>query len=273
MPFRISKINRDSLMQIEPLLSAAAGYQTSMSDELEYFDSGSSKNWFMAINKQELPIGFVRSFNQGEWSQGELFVSPTVDRSCIATELLKKFIASNTFESGHRLRFDIAGADFEFKSSIEQLGLNQKSQIFFYYQLELPKKFAIDESQEIDAFAQEVTETLCNLHPVKIDDVEEWIQSNSIRTVSYEGKVAAAAQILKYDDSAEIIRIATNSKFLRRGFSRVLMQNICNELSQNGVKKLFLKVEDVRVPAIGFYENFGFVRNDSKTQTWYSKYF
>lgn len=273
MAFQIFKIDRDILVRIENLLSASAGYQTSMPDELEYFDSESSKNWFVALDKKETPIGFIRCFNQGEWSQGEVFVSPRVDRKSIATDLLKKFIESNTFESGHRLRFDVADSDHEFKTCIEQLGLNQKSQTFFYYELELPKKTVIGESQQTDMSALEIAETLSNLHPVRLDEVETWIQNKSIRTVSYEGRVTAAAQIFEYGDSAEINRIATNANFLRRGFSKALMQNICNELSQNGVKKLFLKVEDTRKPAINFYESFGFIKNESKTQTWFSKYF
>jgi len=72
---------------------------------------------------------------------------------------------------------------------------------------------------------------------------------------------------------AEVNRIATHSNYLRRGFSKMLMQNICNELSDLGVEKLFLKVEDVRKAAVDFYEDFGFVRNSSKTQTWISLYF
>ncbi len=118
-----------------------------------------------------------------------------------------------------------------------------------------------------------MADAFANLHPVTLDEVESWIKDESIRTTSFEGKVVAAAQIFNYGNSAEINRIATNSNFLRCGFSKVLMQNICDELSEKGIERLFLKVEDIRKPAIQFYESFGFVKNEEKTQTWFSKYF
>lgn len=272
MSVQILKIDRKLLIRMEHLLSASAGYQTSMSDELDYFDSQVPKNWYVAIENEE-PIGFVRSFNQGEWSQAELFISSISDRIRVGTDLLKNFIETNVFDSGHRLRIDVADSDIELKSCIEKLGLNQKSETYLYYELDLSKNSEIIKTEKTEISAIEITETLSHLHPVKLEEVEAWIQNNTIRTVTYEGKVVAAVQIYEYGDSAEINRIATNSKFLRRGFSKVLMQNICSELSEKGFKKLFLKVEDVRKPAINFYENFGFVRNQGKTQTWFSKYF
>lgn len=131
MSVQISKLDRDLLIKIEPLLSESASYQTSIPDELDFFDSTLPDGWFVASDENYNPVGFVRSFNQGNWSQGELFVLPMKDRRLVAIRLLENFLKANKFESGHRLRFDIAFSDAEFKSCIEQVGLNQKSQTFF----------------------------------------------------------------------------------------------------------------------------------------------
>lgn len=50
MSIQVLKMNRELLSQIESLLSASAGYPTSIQDELEYFDSEPALSWFVAID-------------------------------------------------------------------------------------------------------------------------------------------------------------------------------------------------------------------------------
>ncbi len=271
MKFTILKIDRSLLLSMEPILSTSAGYQTSISDELEYFDSHPLVNWFVAIDETKIPIGFIRSFDQVDWSQCELFILPEPNRSLIVMELLNKFINNNTFDVGHRLRFDVLVSDNEINFCIKQLKLNQKSQTFFYYELDLVPTSLDFKNQLVNFSATEVADTLSHLHPVQLETVETWIQSKTIRVILSQGRVVAVAQIYNYGDSVEINRLATNLNFLRQGFAKNLIKNICHELSQNGVKKLFLKVESIRKPAIQLYENFGFKKNDSQTQIWYTK--
>ena len=67
-------------------------------------------------------------------------------------------------------------------------------------------------------------------------------------------------------DSADILNIAIDSRYQRQGYATKLLGRLVNELSEKGVKELFLEVRVSNKGAIGFYNSQGFkqisVRNN-----------
>ncbi|MNJ98581.1 ribosomal-protein-alanine N-acetyltransferase [compost metagenome] len=274
--FEIVNINLQLLSAMESLLSESAGYPTGMLDEIEYFQEESPKGWLIALDSEENKIGFVRSFQQGEdWSLGELFIKHECpNRKEIATSLINRFLTENLFPVGHRLRFDFSSMDADLNSMVENLDLHKKSQTFRYFELNVPQlNEKPSEAANISANPKIVAEVLSHLHPVSEADAKNWLDSGSVRIQMDGDRIASAAQIYFYPASAEINRIATHGDFLRQGHAKRLMSRICAELVTRDIRKLFLKVEDIRIPAIQCYKSFGFKEISEKRQTWHSLYF
>ncbi|WP_413576189.1 GNAT family N-acetyltransferase [Bdellovibrio sp. HCB290] len=275
--FEIKNIDLRSLAEMEQLLSLSVGYPISMADEISYFEEESPKGWFYASEKNGRKVGFIRSFKQGEaWSQGDLYVEASnQDRMAIAKELLQAFLAGNSFPANHRVRFDVPSNDGDLIHVFRHLEANVKSQTFHYFELAIPAGLRPENAEESShkAKPEHIAEAMSNLHPVSSGEAQEWIDSGSLRIEMVGDQVAAVAQIYIHPQSAEINRIATHKEFLRQGHSRSLLTKISAELSAINIPTLFLKVEDVRTPAIEFYKNFGFEEIHEKQQTWYSIYF
>lgn len=91
----IKVIDLPILQGMESILSSSIGYPTSMSDEIEYYNSEQPMGWFIAQSKNGENIGFIRRLKQGsEWSLAELFVDKAYEnRKFVARELLSAFLA------------------------------------------------------------------------------------------------------------------------------------------------------------------------------------
>jgi ribosomal protein S18 acetylase RimI-like enzyme len=261
MTIAVSPIDRAALEDMQCILSQSAGYEVSLPDELAYFESLKSTNWFLARSTEGKAVGFIRSFPQGaNWSLGEFYVDSNFSyRGLVANRLLAEFSASNSYEQGHRLRIDVPRADSEMNERLEKMGFSQKKQLFRHFVINLDSSGDMGESSySVNGSGREIAEVLSHLHPVSESEASKWTHDGTIRTISSSGRVVAAAQFYSRSESAEINRIATHSCFLRQGHAKKLLMQICRELSNQGKKQLFLKVEDIIAPAIEFYRDFGF---------------
>ncbi|RYZ80332.1 MAG: GNAT family N-acetyltransferase, partial [Proteobacteria bacterium] len=194
-------------------------------------------------------------------------------REVIVEELLKRYLSANHFEKAHRLRFDFKVVDSKLIAAFKAVGFSQKTQTYLTYELELESKAAPFQNESKECDAAEVARTLSNLHSVSDDQAVQWIREGSIRTLEVDHEVVAAAHLSFHVPNAEIVRIATKAEYLRLGFAKRLLIALSDELGANGFKKMFLKVESTNEAAIACYQSFGFVVNESKTQTWLSIYF
>jgi len=273
---RIQKIGLETLRSMEGILTKSAGYETSMADEIEHFENVNPTGWFLALDSRERHVGFIRCFKQGDdWSTAELYVAGNFsDRQNLAKKLMTSFLEHNHFASSHRLRFDLNAMDVELNAVIEDVNLPHKKQTFLYFEIEAARINSGSSALPVETVeATELATVLSYLNPVKESEAKSWLESGSIRVETAGARIASAAQVYFYGDSAEINRIATHGDFLRQGHARKLMAKICAELRARDIPKLFLKVEDVRAPAIGFYKDFGFQEIVGKRQTWHSLYF
>lgn len=273
---KVQPITLNTLREMQHILSESAGYAVSLDDEIEYFDPKAAKSWHVLRGSDGQIQAFIRSFTQSaEWSLAELYVSPHAqNRRQVASSLLANFQSTISFPAGHRLRFDISSYDFELRGILAEEGFSEKLQTFLHFERRLG---ASNQQLKCDAIsaadAKNISEVLSHLHPVLEEDARKWIQSKTIRGVRCDGKIVAVAQIYESDDALEVNRIATHEHFLRRGFAKDLMEQIFIEASGLQKKKVYLKVEDTRLPAISFYKKLGFTENQDKRQTWHSRWY
>jgi ribosomal protein S18 acetylase RimI-like enzyme len=268
----IIPIDRETLIQMQDILSLSAGYHVSMEDELQYFEPNNSSGWLVAESEQNLILGFVRNLNHGlDWSLTELYVNFNIkNRNVIAHNLIAEFKKKTQFQSGYRLRFDVLKIDAELNDVIIAEGLSQKVQLFRHFQMPIGNS-TYQEYKNVDTInICEVTECLCHLNPVTEPEVQAWVASDQIRIVMDNFHVVAAAQIFINEDSIEINRIATHPQSQRQGKAYQLIQEIYNEAAHKEKKLIYLKVEDIRKPAIALYLKSGFMEVKNKAQLWHS---
>lgn len=268
------KINRDLLTGMQDILSQSAGYNVGIEDELEYFETVDASSWILAQDLNGKNIAFIRHMRQGDWSLGELYVmSNASDRQSIAKALLTEFQKHASFATGHLLRFDVLKSDRILNEALIDLGFSQKRQEFLHFDLNLnaisEDVVAANKLQNLSP--ADVRETFENLHPVSEVEVTQWIKNGTIRASFADSKIAAAAQIYESDDTMEINRIATNPAFLRQGHARKLIDEIIIEARIRLKKRVYLKVDSEKIPAISLYRNTGFEEQTEKAQYWHSR--
>ena len=59
-------------------------------------------------------------------------------------------------------------------------------------------------------------------------------------------------------DEGEILNLAVDAPWQRRGFGRALVERLLEELEERGAQALYLEVRASNQAAIGLYEGFGF---------------
>lgn len=272
----IQPITFNTIREMQNVLSESAGYTVSIEDEIEYFDPDAAKSWYLARGSDGQILAFIRNFTQSsEWSLAELYVKSNIqNRGKIVTSLLNSFKSTVSIPAGHRLRIDTSSHDIQLNEILRKAGFSEKCQTFLHFERELNVSTQQLNSEMIsNAEAKSVSETLSHLHPVSEGEAQKWIESKTIRGIRSEGKVVAVAQIYESDDALEVNRIATHEKFLRRGFAKKLMEQILSEASNLQKRKVYLKVENIHLPAIAFYKSVGFIENQDKCQVWHSRWF
>jgi ribosomal protein S18 acetylase RimI-like enzyme len=277
MKIQIASIDQNILTEMSKILSSSAGYDISIQDELDYFNPDQSIGWFLATDEDGNQLGFIRFFEMNEeWSLGEYFIDQSLkNRREVGEQLLANFNKNTSFPLGHRLRFDISCNDQMMNSILEERGFSQKKQTFKYFEMDISryeeqefKRVAVD-----DANSNQVAEVLSNLSPVESPEVLKWIKNDQVRIAIVDSNIVAAAQISYGEETIEIVRIATHPNFLRKGHAEKLIQEICKESLQKNMKKIYLKVDSEKIPAIHLYQKIGFIEIVDKTQFWHSRWF
>lgn len=269
-------ITPERLSQMQDILNRSAGYAVNIADEIEYFDPAACAGWWLAMGSDGNPMAFIRHFKQNfDWSLGEIYIgSEAEDRTTIAKALLGKFQNSIRFPNAHRLRFDVNSYDQDLNCVLKAEGFSEKAQIFRFFEYSDMENATLSDPEYASVSdAKGVAETLSNLHPVSSDEARRWIEDKNILIVRDHERVVAAAQIYEFDDALEVNRFATHEKYLRRGFARRLMNTVFQESTIRSKKRVYLKVEENRAPAIDLYLSVGFEENRDKCQTWHSRWY
>ena len=76
----------------------------------------------------------------------------------------------------------------------------------------------------------------------------------------FGGKRLAGFVLVRFAaDEAEILTIAVHSRYRRRGYGRLLMEDVLRRLYREHIAKLFLEVDRANTAAVALYRSLGFV--------------
>lgn len=74
-----------------------------------------------------------------------------------------------------------------------------------------------------------------------------------------DGKVVGYLIYSDVQGEAELLRIAVDKRYRRRGIAGSLMQNMLDELSDSGAERVSLEVRAHNISAVMLYKKYGFV--------------
>ena len=74
-----------------------------------------------------------------------------------------------------------------------------------------------------------------------------------------DGSVVGYVIYSDVQGDAELLRIAVDKSYRRRGVASVLMQNMLDELTESGAERVSLEVRAHNISAVSLYKKFGFV--------------
>ena len=74
-----------------------------------------------------------------------------------------------------------------------------------------------------------------------------------------DGKVVGYVIYSDVQGEAELLRIAVDKAYRRRGIAALLMQNMLDELTESGAERVSLEVRAHNISAVALYKKFGFI--------------
>ena len=82
---------------------------------------------------------------------------------------------------------------------------------------------------------------------------------NHLLVEKRDGKVVGYVIYSDVQGEAELLRIAVDKAYRRRGIAALLMQNMLDELNESGAERVSLEVRAHNISAVALYKKFGFI--------------
>ena len=82
---------------------------------------------------------------------------------------------------------------------------------------------------------------------------------NHLLVEKRDGKVVGYVIYSDVQGEAELLRIAVDKAYRRRGIAALLMQNMLDELTESGAERISLEVRAHNISAVALYKKFGFI--------------
>lgn len=82
---------------------------------------------------------------------------------------------------------------------------------------------------------------------------------NHLLVEKRDGKVVGYVIYSDVQGEAELLRIAVDKAYRRRGIAALLMQNMLDELNESGAERVSLEVRAHNISAVTLYKKFGFI--------------
>ena len=82
---------------------------------------------------------------------------------------------------------------------------------------------------------------------------------NHLLVEKRDGKVVGYVIYSDVQGEAELLRIAVDKAYRRRGIAALLMQNMLDELTESGPERVSLEVRAHNISAVTLYKKFGFI--------------
>ena len=91
-----------------------------------------------------------------------------------------------------------------------------------------------------------------------LEDIFEY-DYNHLLVEKRDGKVVGYVIYSDVQGEAELLRIAVDKAYRRRGIAALLMQNMLDELTESGAERVSLEVRAHNISAVTLYKKFGFI--------------
>lgn len=265
---KIELIDQNWLTKLEPLLSESYGEKISIQDEIEYFEDINPQNWFLAINSENYPIGFIRCFPflKDTNFQVELYAKNDYN--------IEKYLINNFNENikNKTMRFCLNSTQNSLINYLKEIGYTDKIEEFKIYIYS--KKSDIKENKSIrfgDINTKEISEIIDILNEFKkFSELEiiNLIKENKIVIYEKNNIIVGVSLNNIHEDFVEIVEISVKNEFRRKGFGKELIEGIILKYPN---KKIKLKVNKENIAAIKLYEKVGFEEKIENCQIWLSK--
>lgn len=82
---------------------------------------------------------------------------------------------------------------------------------------------------------------------------------NHLLVEKRDGKVVGYVIYSDVQGEAELLRIAVDKAYRRRGIAALLMQSMLDELTESGAERVSLEVRAHNISAVTLYKKFGFI--------------
>lgn len=268
---KIKLIDKNWLTKLQPLLSQSFGEEVLIQDEIEYFEKEKPKNWFVAVNEQNQPIGFIRYFplNDNNYFNVEFYANNLATEK----ELIEKF--DNSFQD-IVMQFRINKTKEKLVDYLKAIGYVDKIEEFQEYIL--LQKFEKKENKSIrfgKQTKQEISEIIEILKALKNhseSEITKLIEENKIVVCEKDNEIIGVSLNNINKKTIEIVEIVIQKEFRRQGFGKELLEGILFLYSTKFPKIIFeLKVEKENIAAIKLYEKVGFKENQKNCELWLTK--
>jgi len=268
---KIESINKNWLIKLQVLFSKSFGENISIQDEVEYFEKEKPKNWFVAINNKDLPIGFIRYFpiNNRKLFVAELYANDLINQK----KLIEKF--DNNIKK-LSIQFRIKKTEQKLINYLKTMGYDQKIEEFKEYvyskQLIGNENKSIRFGRKTKKEISKIVEILKELRHHSKSEIAKLIDENRIVIYKKNDKIIGTSVNNINNKSIEIVEIAIKNKFRRKGFGKELLEETMCLYSNKYPKKTFkLKIEKENIAAIKLYEKVGFRENKENCELWLTK--
>jgi len=266
----IKQIDKNWLIKLEPLLSKSFGEPVLMKDEIEYFENKKPKNWFVALNKRNQPIGFIRDFPiTTSFSYTELYgIGLDTEKNLI--DRLDSRLKNTS------LQFRIQKANSKLIAHIEGKEGIAKTEEFAEYifsdKLTAKKTDSVRFAQTTKEEIPQIIEILSELKHHSKSEILDLVQDERIAVIKKNGNIIGTSLVNLNDNSIDIVEIAIKNSYRNQGFGKELLEGVLHLYYDKHPSTFFkLKVEKENIAAIELYRKVGFRENKQNDELWLTK--
>ena len=272
---KIEEIDINQLRNLQALLSKNLGENVSIKDEVEYFKETKPKHWYVALNKLEKPIGYIRHFKFLDNTMSEIELYNFCDIE-IKKSLIDKFDKSLKNQENLIVRIRLNHTDIDLKDHLKNIGFRYKEEIFLKYiysDKTVPAvansvRFANDSLTDL----KNIKEVLSEFQELSDKDIKQFIAENRLIVCSNNNNIIGVCLCNLHSDSIEIIEFTISSSFRKQGFGQELLKGAIALYRETKPEiKFRLKVAKENAVAQKLYAKVGFTENTNEAEIWLSK--
>jgi ribosomal protein S18 acetylase RimI-like enzyme len=272
---QIDVIDTNWLKKLEPFFSASYGEEIEIQDELDFFEETQPDYWYVAFEKKDEPLGFIRHFPfmNGIKSEIEFYAKKDL---AVEKKLLAFFDEKITNKEDIEIRVCLNKNNLELKNYLDTLGFNLKQDRYMKYEYNLKDtpelfegaRYAISNPQEIEA----IQEILLEFEKTATEKVEQLIKEKRLVVYEKESKIVGVCLNNFHTSFLEIVEFTIKEEYRGKGYGQQLLKSVLALHRKLDPEINFtLQVKRENTIARNLYEKVGFNSNKEEEEIWLSK--